>query len=166
MDGPHTSTRLSDDLFGAVLRRIHPDETLQVSTRKEFPFHIEAEHCAITIVPRQFPEGEYDPLVRRGQSMPEAAELRRRNRLAVTDKNGEEREVFGWATVQCTSTVCGSNPVVDHGEPTISAGDAIGMDPDAVTHWLAEEIETEFQIDLRDHGIDVIDPMSEGKDVL
>jgi len=32
-----------------------------VSTRDEFPFHVEAEHFAVTIVPRQFPEDEYDP---------------------------------------------------------------------------------------------------------
>jgi len=60
-DGPQTYTRLSDELFGAVLRRVHPDETLRVSTRDEFPFHVEAEHFAVTIVPRQFPEDEYDP---------------------------------------------------------------------------------------------------------
>lgn len=61
-NGPHTFTRLSGELFGSVLQRIHPDETLRVSTREEFPFHIEAEHVALTIVPRQLPEDEYDPL--------------------------------------------------------------------------------------------------------
>jgi len=84
----------------------------------------------------------------------------------VIDENGDEREVFGWATVQRTSTVRGSNPLVEHGEARISAGDAIGMDPDAVTHWLAEEIEREFNVDVRDHGIDVIDPTGEEVDVL
>lgn len=98
--------------------------------------------------------------------MPNAATLRRRDRLTVIDEDGEEREVFGWATVQRASTVRGSNPVVDHGEPRISAGDAIGMDPEAVTHWLAQEIEDEFGVDVRDHGIDVIDPTSEEVDVL
>jgi len=45
-----------------VLRRVHPDERhSRVSTRDEFPFHVEAEHFAVTIVPRQFPEDEYDP---------------------------------------------------------------------------------------------------------
>lgn len=92
--------------------------------------------------------------------------LRRRDRLNVIDEGGDEREVFGWATVQRTSTVRGSNPVVDYGEPRISAGDAIGMDPDAVTHWLAEEIEHEFGVDVRNHGIDVIDPTAEEVDVL
>lgn len=62
LDGPHTFTRLSDDLFGAILQRVHPDETLRVSTREEFPFYIETEHYAITIVPRQFPEDDHDPL--------------------------------------------------------------------------------------------------------
>ena len=92
--------------------------------------------------------------------------LRQRDRLNVIDAEGDEREVFGWATVQRTSTVRGSNPVVDHGEARISAGDAIGMDPEAVTHWLAEELEHEFGLDVRDHGIDVIDPTDEGVDVL
>lgn len=61
-EGRHTYTRLSDELFGAICQRIHPDETLRVSTREEFPFHIEAEYFAVTIVPRQFPADEYDPL--------------------------------------------------------------------------------------------------------
>ncbi|WP_157884863.1 hypothetical protein [Halorubrum aethiopicum] len=95
-----------------------------------------------------------------------ATPLRRRDRLSVIDEDGEEREVFGWVTIERTSTVRGSNPVVDHGEPTISAGDAIGMDPDAVTHWVAQEVEDEFLIDVRDHGIDVIDPTSEEVTVL
>ena len=61
-DGPQTYTRLSDDLFGGVLQCIHPDEILRVSTREAYPFHLKADHYAITIVPRQFPEDEYDPL--------------------------------------------------------------------------------------------------------
>ena len=92
--------------------------------------------------------------------------LRQRDRLTVSDADGDEREVFGWATVERHSTVRGSNPVVDHGEPRISAGDAIGMDPDAVTHWPAEEIDHQFGVDVRDHGIDVIDPTDEEVDVL
>ena len=98
--------------------------------------------------------------------MRSAAELRRRDRLTVVDEDGDEREVFGWATIERASTVRGSNPVVDHGETSIHAGDAIGLDPDAVTHWLAEEIENEFGVDVRDQGIDVIDPTSEEVDVL
>ncbi|WP_123619571.1 hypothetical protein [Halorubrum sp. CSM-61] len=98
--------------------------------------------------------------------MRSASELRRRDRLKVIDEDGDEREVFGWATVRRTSTVRGSNPTVAHDETSIHAGDAIGLDPDAVTHWLAEEIEHEFGVDVRDHDIDVIDPTSEEVDVL
>jgi hypothetical protein len=105
--------------------------------------------------------------MRRFRSMPNAAELRRRDRLTVIDEDGDECEVFGWATVERASRVRGgTNPAVEHFEPTISAGDAIGLDPDAVTHWLAEEIEHEFGVDVRDQGIDVIDPTSEEVDVL
>jgi len=98
--------------------------------------------------------------------MSRSLSLRQHDRLTVIDENDDEREVFGWATVQRTSTVRGSNPVVDHGEPRISAGDAIGMDPDAVTHWLADVIRDEFGLDVRDQGIDVIDPTAEEVDVL
>ena len=99
--------------------------------------------------------------------MRSATDLRRRDRLTVIDADGEEREVFGWATVERASRVRGgTNPVVEHSEPTISAGDAVGMDPEAVTHWLAEEIQHEFGVNVRDHGIDVIDPTSEEVDVL
>jgi hypothetical protein len=61
-EGRSTYTRLSDELFGAICQRIHPDETLRISTREEFPFHIETDHYALTVVPTAFPDEEYDPL--------------------------------------------------------------------------------------------------------
>lgn len=91
--------------------------------------------------------------------------LNQRDRLTVRDENDEEREVFGWATVEIAARVRGSNPVVDQFEPDIFAGDS-RMKPEAVTHWLAEEIETEYRVDVRDHDIDVIDPTDEEVDVL
>ncbi|WP_152421848.1 hypothetical protein [Halorubrum saccharovorum] len=66
VEGPHSYTRLSDDLFGGILQCIHPDETLRVSTRDEHPFHVAAENFAVTIVPRQFPEDDYDPIEAEG----------------------------------------------------------------------------------------------------
>ena len=80
-------------------------------------------------------------------------------------KDGEEVEVFGWVNIQRHSLIRGSNPVVDHGEADIGAGDG-RRDPDAVTHWVAEEVQSEFDIDVRDHGIDVVDPTAEEVDVL
>ena len=65
-EGRSTYTRLSDELFGGICQRIHPDETLRISTREEYPFHIEAGHYALTVVPRQFPDEEYDPLEQEG----------------------------------------------------------------------------------------------------
>lgn len=91
-------------------------------------------------------------------------ELRQRDTLTV-DVDGEELEVYGWVNIERRTTVRGSNPVVDHGDAKIGAGDS-RMDPDAVTHWVAEEVEHEFGIDVQDHDIRVIDPTDEEVDVL
>jgi len=91
--------------------------------------------------------------------------LRQRDRLTVVDTDGEERDVFGWATVERVTHVRGSNPVVDTLELNVFAGDS-RMKPEAVTHWLAEEIEAEYGTDVGDLGIDVIDPTDEGVSVL
>ncbi len=91
--------------------------------------------------------------------------LQQRDRLKVIDEDGNEREVFGWATVKIAARVRGSNPVVEPFEPDIYAGDS-RVKPEAVTHWLAEEIEAEFRVDVEDHGIDVIDPTDDEVTVL
>lgn len=93
-------------------------------------------------------------------------ELQRRDRIAVRDETGDEREVFGWATVEDVSRVRGSNPTVDTVAFNIYAGDTRSP-PDAITHWLADEIEYEYGVDVRDRDdIDVIDPTSEEVNVL
>lgn len=81
--------------------------------------------------------------------------LKRMDRILV-DVDGEEIEVYNWATVQRSHRVRPGES--EHFEPKISAGDAVGMEPDAITHWLAEWIYDEFQVDVEDQGIDVIDP--------
>jgi len=62
-DGPQTYRGSQTSCSSSAPAGRVPDETLRVSTRDEFPFHVEAEHFAVTIVPRQFPEDgdEYDP---------------------------------------------------------------------------------------------------------
>jgi len=91
-------------------------------------------------------------------------ELRRRDRLTV-HVDGEELEVYGWLNIERRTTYRGSNPVVAPGEPKIGAGDS-RMKPDAVTHWVAEEVEDDAGIDLEDYGIRVIDPTAEEVNVL
>ena len=83
-------------------------------------------------------------------------ELRQRDRLEITDSDGEKHTVFGWVTVDRASFVRGSNPVVDHVETHIYAGDS-ETPVEAITHWVAEELEAGFAIDAENHGIDVID---------
>lgn len=91
--------------------------------------------------------------------------LRERDRLDVIDENGDERTVFGWATIERAKRIRGSNPVVEAFEPTILGRDGI-PNPDAVTHWVAEEIQNEERVDVTEHGIDVIDPTDDEVDVL
>lgn len=85
-------------------------------------------------------------------------------RLTVV-RDGEELEVFNWVNVNQPAIVRGHNPVVDKYDATIGAGDA-SFEPDAVTTWVAEELEAEFGIDPADHGIEVVDVESEEVDVL
>jgi hypothetical protein len=91
-------------------------------------------------------------------------ELRQSDTLTV-DVDGEELEVYGWLNIERRTTYRGSNPVVAPGEPEIGAGDS-RMKPEAVTHWVAEEVEADSGIDVEDHGIRVIDPTDEEVDVL
>lgn len=91
--------------------------------------------------------------------------LQQRDRIDVIDEKGEQRVVYGWATVQHGAFVRGSNPAVEQINLNIYAGDS-GMKPEAVTHWLAEEIEAQYQTDVRELGIDVINPRNSEVEVL
>lgn len=90
--------------------------------------------------------------------------LRQREHITVR-RDGEEIEVYNWVNITRQTTVRGHNPCVERGDPTLGAGDST-MDPDAVTHWVADELEDEFYIDVTDHGIEVIDPTAEEVEVL
>lgn len=90
--------------------------------------------------------------------------LQRQDRIAVK-RDGEEVEVFNWANVRRFSTVRATNPVVSHDDTRIGAGDST-MKPDAVTHWVAEELDMEFGIDPEKHDIEVIDVTSDEVTVL
>jgi hypothetical protein len=77
----------------------------------------------------------------------------------------EEIEVYNWVNVEQRSAVRGHNPVVEYFDADIGAGDSPET-PDAVTHWVAEELDFEHNIDLSDHGIEVIDPTDDEVSVL
>lgn len=91
-------------------------------------------------------------------------ELLRKERIPVA-RDGEEIDVFNWATVMQAARVRGHNPVHETLDTSIGAGDS-RMDPDAVTPWLAEELRATCNVDPEEHGIEIIDPMAEGVDVL
>lgn len=84
-----------------------------------------------------------------------ASDLRRRDRIEV-ERDGETLDVYNWVTMERASRVRGNNPVVEHFEPCIFGGDS-RMEPDAVTDWVARELIVEFDIDVTDHGIEVVD---------
>jgi hypothetical protein len=90
--------------------------------------------------------------------------LRQRERITVR-RDGEEVDVFNWVTVQQASRVRGHNPVVETVDTQIGAGDSM-MEPDAVTPWVAEELQDEFYIDVEERGIEVIDPEADDVEVL
>lgn len=82
-------------------------------------------------------------------------ELQRREQIDIETEDGSML-VFNWVNIRQPAVVRGHNPVVDKFEAEIGAGDA-SFKPEAVTHWVAEELDLEFGIDPADHGIDVID---------
>jgi hypothetical protein len=86
-------------------------------------------------------------------------ELQRRERIEV-ERDGEELVVFNCVNIKQPAVVRGSNPVVEKFEAEIGAGDS-PMKPDAVTHWVAEELDVEFGIDPTDQGIEVVDVTSD-----
>ena len=88
-----------------------------------------------------------------------------RNEVLTVFRDGEEVEVYNWATIEQPARVRGHNPVVQKFEAEIGAGDSM-MTPDAITHWVDEELQHEFDIDVRDQGIEVIDPTDDEVDVL
>lgn len=81
--------------------------------------------------------------------------LQHRDRIAV-EKDGEEIEVFNWVNIKQPAVVRGGNPTVEMFEAEIGAGDS-PRTPNAVTEWVAEELDWEFGIDVEDYGIQVID---------
>jgi len=83
-------------------------------------------------------------------------ELYRKERITV-ECDGEELEVFNWVNVKQPAVVRGHNPIVEKFEAEIGAGDSTKT-PEAVTHWLATELDVEFGIDVEDQGIEIIDP--------
>lgn len=89
------------------------------------------------------------------------------DRVTVIDENGDKVDVFNWLTVKSVARVRGDNPVYEQfdDEVRIGAGDS-WMDPDAVTERVAEEMKANAGIDVRDHGIRVIDPTAEEADLV
>jgi len=90
--------------------------------------------------------------------------LNLRERIEV-ERDGEEITVWNWVNVQQRAAVRGHNPVVDYFGADIGAGD-MAETPEAVTPNVAEELDWEFNIDVENHGIEVIDPESEEVHVL
>lgn len=87
--------------------------------------------------------------------------------VTVQDENGDEVRVYNWLSVKTEATVRGSNPVFQQFDDgvKIGAGDS-WVEPDAVSDRVAEELQEARGIDVRDHGIRVIDPTAEDVDVV
>jgi len=96
------------------------------------------------------------------------SDLRHRDRIDVVretdDGEREELTVFNWVTLSNPKRFRGYNPTMETFDPQIGAGDT-QMAPDAVTKWGADEIQSEEHIDVRDHGIEVIDIEDDDIDV-
>ena len=88
-----------------------------------------------------------------------------RDRITVC-KDGEEIEVFNHVSVSTHHYINSVNSYETF-EPEIAKGDmGDGPQPEAVTERVAMLLDAEFHIDVRELGIDVIDPAAEGVEML
>ena len=87
-----------------------------------------------------------------------------RERIQV-ERDGEEITVWNWVNVQQRAAVRGHNPTVEKFGADLGAGDSPET-PDAVTPDVAEELDWEFDIDVDDYDIEVIDPGDDDVHVL
>lgn len=94
----------------------------------------------------------------------EQRSVRHKDRLTVA-VDGQVIEVFNWVNATQPAVVRGGNPCVEKFEASIGAGD-MDRTPDAVTAWVADELDWAFGIDPEDHGIDIIDVESDEVDIL
>jgi len=95
------------------------------------------------------------------------ANLRHHDRIRVR-RDGEELEVYNCVNIKTIAVVRGGNPTVErfHGETEVAGGESGKQTPDAVTHWVANELRREFNYDPVKYGIEVINPTSEDVIVL
>lgn len=82
--------------------------------------------------------------------------LKRRERIEVEMGDGRELTVFNWANIKQRSMIyaAASNVVTDTIQ--VGAGDS-HRKPDAITHWIAEELWHEHGYDAEENGIEVVD---------
>ena len=93
-----------------------------------------------------------------------SAELTGRDVITV-DRDGEEIEVYNHVTVTKQHYV---NSVNGHDsfDGPVEAGDGGIGEPDAVTPRIAYLLDSEFGVDVEQHGIEVIDPEDDEVTVL
>lgn len=92
----------------------------------------------------------------------EVKRLKKKDRITV-EKDGERMDLFNWGNLQIHKQVR-----LGQSERTavfVNAGDAT-YPPDAVTVWLADELAREFNVDVTQHDIEVVDPTDDGVTVL
>lgn len=84
--------------------------------------------------------------------------MRHRERIQVYDEEAdEEYDLFNWCTAQQAMRIRGTGDI-EYFDPSVAAGDSAGMEMEACTTWLAEELWHEVNWDPEEHGVTVIDP--------
>lgn len=90
-------------------------------------------------------------------------QLKRRDTITV-ERDGEQIEVYNWCTVdECHRVRPGETETF---EPRVWAGDAIGVEPDAITHWLARYLTEAVDIRVSRLDVEVINPTKDGVTVV
>lgn len=101
------------------------------------------------------------------ESAPDRSYLRQQDVITV-HRDGEEVEVYNWVSLERTQRAVLRGDLTSENydeDPTVMDGEGV-LVPEAVTQWVADDLAREYNVDVTECGIDVIDVESDEVDVL
>lgn len=101
------------------------------------------------------------------ESAPDRSYLRQQDVITV-HRDGEDVEVYNWVSLERTQRAVLRGDLTSENydeDPTVMDGEGV-LVPEAVTQWVADDLAREYNVDVTECGIDVIDVESDEVDVL
>lgn len=101
------------------------------------------------------------------ESAPDRSYPRQQDVITV-HRDGEDVEVYNWVSLERTQRAVLRGDLTSENydeDPTVMDGEGV-LVPEAVTQWVADDLAREYNVDVTECGIDVIDVESDEVDVL